>query len=232
MTLYVREYEWMWNDLRLSLAECRVYAYIYGLTHGGKGGYSGSKRGLAKALGLSAGTVKLVLDTLMEKHLIVYTGSLWKSVQSSNTESIQPLNENVQSLNESVQPSNSPHTPLYNNKIKEKQADMTFFDVFWDYFNPDPEFNNRKAATQMLFESRSGTARQAMVNHLEALRYEGKEPSTKNPYFFVQDFPEPQPQWLRGDEGGDIVQVKYNGAFKLCSRDTMEQFGLQWVRDW
>ena len=43
---------------------------------------------------------------------------------------------------------------------------------------------------------------------------------------------ERQPQWLRGDEAEDIVQVKYNGSFKLCSRATMELFGLQWVRDW
>ena len=50
--------------------------------------------------------------------------------------------------------------------------------------------------------------------------------------WLISDFPEPQPRWLRGDEGGDIVQVKYNGAFKLCSRADMELFGLQWVRDW
>ena len=36
MTLFVREYSWMWTDLHLSLAECRVYAYIYGLSHGVK----------------------------------------------------------------------------------------------------------------------------------------------------------------------------------------------------
>ena len=41
-----------------------------------------------------------------------------------------------------------------------------------------------------------------------------------------------QPVFLRGDEGGDIVQVNYNGAFRLCTRATMELFGLQWVRDW
>ena len=43
---------------------------------------------------------------------------------------------------------------------------------------------------------------------------------------------EPQPEWLKGNEGGDIVQVKYHDSFKLCTRDTMEQFGLEWVRDW
>ena len=41
-----------------------------------------------------------------------------------------------------------------------------------------------------------------------------------------------QPVFLRVDEGGDIVQVKYNGTFKLCHRATMELFGLEWIRDW
>ena len=41
-----------------------------------------------------------------------------------------------------------------------------------------------------------------------------------------------QPVFLRGDEGGDIVQVKYNGTYKLCHRATMELFGLEWDRDW
>ena len=41
------------------------------------------------------------------------------------------------------------------------------------------------------------------------------------------------PTFLRGDEPDmDIVQVRYNGRFCLCSRDTMELFGLEWVRDW
>ena len=40
------------------------------------------------------------------------------------------------------------------------------------------------------------------------------------------------PQFLRGDEAGDIVQDFYNGTYKLCTRATMELFGLQWVRDW
>ena len=71
MTLYVKEYRWMWSDLHLSLAECRVYAYIYGLTHGDKGGYDGSKRGLAKSLGLCEASVRNILDTLTEKSLVL-----------------------------------------------------------------------------------------------------------------------------------------------------------------
>ena len=54
----------------------------------------------------------------------------------------------------------------------------------------------------------------------------------RNPYFFLNNFPEPQPTFLRGDEPGDIVQVRYNGAYKICTRDTMERFELEFVRDW
>ena len=90
-------------------------------------------------------------------------------------------------------------------------------------------FKNRKAATQMVFEARSEVARDSI---LEAARKGVNCDEDRNPYFFVQDFPEPKPTFLRGDEGGDIVQVRYNGAYKLCSRATMELFNLEFVRDW
>ena len=42
-----------------------------------------------------------------------------------------------------------------------------------------------------------------------------------------------QPEWKTGGEiNEDLVQVKYNGKFKICTRATMELFGLEWVRDW
>ena len=223
MKLFVREYSWMWSDLRLSLAECRVYAYIYGLTHGDKGGYNGSKRHLAELLGLDAGGVKKILDTLKEKHLIVCTNDLWQCVDS--------VNGSVESVNESVDSVNSPHTPLYNNIIDKKQADMqTDFEKFWLWFSPSAEYQNRRAATQMLFEARSKVARDSI---LEAARKGINCDGDRNPYFFVQDFPEPQPEWKTGGETDeDLVQVRYNGAYKICTRATMELFGLQWVRDW
>lgn len=230
MTLFVREYSWMWNDLRLSLAECRVYAYIYGLTHGEKKGYNGSKRHLAELLGLNAGAVKRILDTLKEKHLIVNTEGLWQSVATNNTEAVATDNESVVTDNENVATNNSPHTPLYIDDNKIKKASMqTIFDKFWNLYDVAPEFQNRRAATQMIFEARSIAAQQEMIAALE------QNPNMKgspNPYFFVQDFPEPKPLWLRGDEGGDIVQVRYNGAYKLCTRATMELFGLEFVRNW
>ena len=112
----------------------------------------------------------------------------------------------------------------------DEQQDC-MFEKLWKFFNPAPEYLNRRAAAQMIFEARSEAAPRAMIE--AAQEGGGYHPGDQqNPYFFVQDFPEPQPIFLRGDEGGDIVQVRYNGAYKLCTRATMELFGLEWVRNW
>ena len=103
------------------------------------------------------------------------------------------------------------------------------FNDFWNAYHPNEmRFPRRRAATFRAWNERTPVARKAM---LEKVQKEGA-PEWKNPFFFVQDFPEPQPVFLRGDEGGDIVQVRYNGAYKLCTRATMELFNLEWVRDW
>ena len=57
--------------------------------------------------------------------------------------------------------------------------------------------------------------------------------------WLISDFPEPQPVFLSGEQqdslrkqGIPLVQVKYDDKFLICTRDTMNLFGLQWVRDW
>ena len=106
---------------------------------------------------------------------------------------------------------------------------QTDFEKFWNLFSPSAGYQNRRASTQMIFEARSQAARKAIIDDLEAAGRGTQE----NPYFYVQDFPEPQPLWKTGGETGeDLVQVRYNGAYKICTRATMELFGLEWVRDW
>ena len=101
------------------------------------------------------------------------------------------------------------------------------FNDLWTHMHVDETlWRNRYAATFSLWRKRTPAARKAMVAKAE------KGIGKRNPYFWVQDFPEPQPVFLRGDESGDIVQVRYNGAYKLCYRATMELFNLEWVRDW
>ena len=114
---------------------------------------------------------------------------------------------------------------------EEQQGCM--FEKFWEYFSKamPSEFHNRKGATKIAFEQRSEVAQSAMMEAAQE-GAPGHPGDQQNPYFFVVDFPEPQPVFLRGDEGGDIVQVRYNGLYKLCTRETMERFGLEWYRDW
>ena len=125
MAVYVTEYDWMWlpTGLNLSPAECRVYAYIYGLTkskHAKTKGYNGSVRQLANDLGLNAGHVSRILRKLQEDERIIIEKGVYKSVALDNS-SVALCNDSVALSNESVALCNSPlTTPLYNN-IKERE---------------------------------------------------------------------------------------------------------------
>ena len=108
------------------------------------------------------------------------------------------------------------------------------FNDFWTSYEPDEiRFPNRRAATYLVWQRRSAAARKAMLDYVKTQRI----PKWKNPYFFVLDFPNPEPTFLRGDEAGDLVQVRYNGLYKICTRETAQQFNLQitnqnWNQPW
>ena len=111
-------------------------------------------------------------------------------------------------------------------KLMEKDTD---FMNFWTLYRPNEiRFPNRKIATYRLWRDRLPATQKAMLAYVT----ENKVPEWKNPYFFVQEFLDPEPKFLRGDEPCDIVQVRYNGAYKLCTRATMELFNLEFVRNW
>ena len=48
----------------------------------------------------------------------------------------------------------------------------------------------------------------------------------------IRSYQMPEPEFLRGDEGGDLVQVRYNGLYKICTRETMEMYHLEYVKNW
>lgn len=138
MATFVKEYDWMWlpSGLNLSPAECRVYAYIYGLTeskHSKTKGYNGSVRQLATDLGLNAGHVSRILRKLQNDNRITLTGEVWASVALNNTsvalcnESVALNNTSVAPSNESVASCNSPlTTPLYKEyKERENREEIT-----------------------------------------------------------------------------------------------------------
>ena len=94
-------------------------------------------------------------------------------------------------------------------------------------------FKYRGEACEQRWAKLPEVHRQAILEDLKRCRDMHEKPFKENPYFYLCDFPEPQPVWKTGGEKDeDLVQVFYNGTYKICSRDTMELFGLQWVRDW
>lgn len=162
MAVFVKEYDWMWlsTGLNLSPVECRIYAYIYGLTESKTAktkGYNGSTRQLSRTLGLSLGMASIALRSLQDEQLIIRKDGVYLTVQPLNegvqsmNGSVQPLNENVQSMNESVQSLN-PRTPI--NKYKERKEGNTIAscDTIATTIPPTPSsiVKNSDQATQPL----------------------------------------------------------------------------------
>jgi hypothetical protein len=244
----------------LNANEACVYAAILKCTKAGRGWFA-NYRDLAYALPfvISRPTAYRAVQKLLNLGLIyenenkvLFAVQNEQSAVQNEQSAVQNEQSAVQNEQSAVQNEQSavqnelpPNNPPINNNMKEKEEEQQralyardcdkqqgcLFDKFWNYFKPSAEYQNRRAATQMLFEARSEVAQRAIVE--AAQEGGGCHPGDKqNPYFYVQDFPEPQPTFLRGDESGDIVQVRYNGAYKLCYRATMELFGLEYVRDW
>lgn len=231
----------------LNANEACIFAAILKCTRAGRGWY-GNYRELAAAMPfvINHSTVYRAIQKLLTLGLIERREEKLFALLQNETELLQNATELLQNETKLLQnalPPNNP--PIINNNMNEKRKEQQralcardcekqqdcLFEKFWKFFNPAPEFHNRRAATQMIFEARSEAAQRAMVEAAQE-GAPGHPGDNQNPYFFVVDFPEPQPVFLRGDEGGDIVQVRYNGTYKLCHRATMELFGLEWIRDW
>lgn len=69
---------------------------------------------------------------------------------------------------------------------------MEEFNLFWDLFNPDETFYNRRTVTWIEWQKRTEKTRKAIIEWLQ----HNKPTQGRNPYFFVQDFREPRQQTL------------------------------------
>ena len=68
-------------------------------------------------------------------------------------------------------------------KEKMQQQHMESFELFWELFDPDPEFNNRRRACIAIWDKK-GKQQQAILEFLRS----GKQRSSRNPYYFLEDF--------------------------------------------
>ena len=124
---------WLPSGLNLSPAECRVYAYIYGLTeskHSKSKGYNGSVRQLAKALGLDDSGVSRILRKLQDKQLVLtnegafMSADIFRSSADSVRSGADLISSGADSVRESADSVPSPlTTPLYKEINKEMERD-------------------------------------------------------------------------------------------------------------
>ena len=228
----------------LNANEACIFAAILKCTRSGRGWY-GNYRELAAAMPfvIDRTTVYRAIQKLLTLGLIERRDEKLFALLQNETSLLHNATELLQNETELLQNALPPNNPPINNNMNEKEKEQLraqcahdsakqpedLFETFWSLYEVAPEFQNRRNATKAAFGARTTVAQMEMIN---ALKLHPEMKGSPNPYFFVQDFPEPQPEFLRGDEEGDIVQVKYNGAYKLCTRATMELFGLEWVRDW
>ena len=107
---------------------------------------------------------------------------------------------------------------------------------FWTRYKPDEvRFPNRKRATYRLWRTRIPATRKAMLAYVT----ENSAPKWKNPYFFVQEFADPDPEFLSGTQqeqnwklGIPMVQVKVGNRFLICTKQTQQDFNLDFRQDW
>ena len=233
----------------LNANEACIFAAILKCTRAGRGWY-GNYRELAAAMPfvINHSTVYRAIQKLLTLGLIERREEKLFALLQNETELLQNATELLQNETELLQnalPPNNP--PIINNNMNEKQLSSpaqdarteekkteNFLDFkdFWASFIVPVEYENRKNACRNLWATFSDVKKNAILCGLQSLCEEGRTTEERNPYFYLNNYEEPQPVFLRGDEGGDIVQVKYNGTYKICTRATMELFGLEWIRDW
>ena len=238
----------------LNANEACIFAAILKCTRAGRGWY-GNYRELAAAMPfvMSHMTAHRAIEKLLNLGLLERRENKLFALYQNVTESshnVTTLEQNVTDLEQIVLPPNNPLN--INNNMKEKEKEQPralcthdgekqpedLFEMFWKFFNPAPEYHNRLGATKFAFLRRSDVAQQAIVQAAQDGVHQQPNPQD-NPYFFVQDFPEPLPQFLSGVEQDKchadaipLVQVRYNGKFLICTRDTATTFNLEIVRPW
>lgn len=208
-----------------------VYAHIANYTQV-KGAWCGKQRDMASQLELPLMTVRDQLKKLLTMGLVIQTDDKY-------TAPVQNLTPAVQYNTAPVQKSD----PInYINKMKENEyiaraqlrtaqpPTPDSFEVLFKAFTL--RVGNIKLADSMrddcqrMWSTFPDWKRKMLIDKVNSGEW-------IRPRFdwLIGDF-NPQPEFRKGDEDEDLVQVRYNGAYKICTRQTMEQFNLKFVKNW
>ena len=205
---------------------------------------------------MSHETARRAVQKLLNLGLIERRDEKLFAVTQIVTDDAQNVTEPTQNVTSDAQNVLPPNNPPINNNMNENQLsspaqdarteekkteeNLDFMD-FWFLFSAPKEMLNRESACRRLWESQtfSRAKKQAIMKELTNHQMNGTLTDERNPFFYLNNHDEPQPTFLSGQEqdrlrelGIPLVQVKYNGKFLICTRDTKELFNLEFVRDW
>ena len=240
-----------YSGCNLNANEACIFAAILKCTRAGRGWY-GNYRELAAAMPfvINRTTVYRAIQKLLTLGLIEERENKTLFAVQIAQESVQNEHESVQNAQECVQsalPPNNP--PINNNNMNEEKREGTcthtcdtpapetpFFLVLHSYF-----IKKGGTTTPLQMEA----AKDAWQKCSDVKKRQLIEAVKSGAHFkprldwLIADFPEPEPTFLSGQEqdeyhrqGIPLVQVKYNGKFLICTRQTMELFNLEFVRNW
>ena len=226
----------------LNANETCVYAAILKCTKSGRGWFA-NYRDLAAALPfvIERTTVYRAVQKLLNLGLIERRENNVLFAVQIATDSVQIATDFVQNATDFVQIATDivpPNNPLIinNEKMNEKthatcaQACDTRTPNLPSFLDLKKEFSRKGGGgmtTHMEMQAvnewnKCSDAKK--IKLLEAVRLGAHFKPRLD--WLIADYPEPQPDFLRGDEPGEIVQVKYNGLFKLCRPETAALFHL------
>lgn len=159
-----------------------------------------------------------------------------------------PTNENPEKPSETQQnPMGYSGLPLHytkqHNTTMQQAAsggsgvlDVQFFDAqIWPRINAGGKFNTRHRKCVEMWQSFSDLKRQAIMKAVLSDIFAG----CSNPYFYLEDFGDPEPRYLSGRECADLwaagksvfVVKTPNGSFKNVAAEDVQTFSLEVVKE-
>lgn len=236
----------------LNANEACVYAAVLKCTKAGRGWFA-NYRDLAAALPfvVSDETTRRAVNKLLNMGIIEKRdNSLFAIPQNvaNEPQNVVAIPQNVADKPQNVAKSDSPLYPLINNDMKnEKNATCAqtcdtrtpetpfyiipeFLDLTYEYQQKGGDHIVKGAVLDLAQDAWRKCTPAKKVKLLDAVRSGAHFKPRLD--WLITDFPEPQPDFLRGDEDCRIVQVRYNGLYKLCTPETMQLFELEYVRIW
>ena len=227
----------------LNANEACVYAAVLKCTKAGRGWFA-NYRDLAAALPfvISRMTVTRAVEKLLNLGLIERRDNalfVHAQIEHANAqiEHADAQNEHVDAQNATK--STSPLTPLINNECMNEKEHATCAPTCDTRTPEPPSFNDflkayghavtplGELAAQQKWNLCSPIKKRKLIEALSSGNWDKPRPD-----WCIMDFTEPQPEFLHGDEGGDLVQVRHNGKIRICTRQTMLDHNLPWFADW